>query len=30
LAGVILLFGVMALMPSRRRESYVRRLRSMQ
>jgi len=30
LAGVILLFGVMALMPSRRRESYVRKLRSMQ
>jgi len=30
LAGVILLFGVMALMPSRTRESYVRKLRSMQ
>jgi len=30
LAGALLLFGVMALMPSRSRESYVRRLRSMQ
>jgi len=28
LAGALLLFGVMALMPSRTRESYVRRLRS--
>ena len=30
LAGALLLFGVMALMPSRSRESYVRRLRSKQ
>ena len=30
LAGALVLFGLMALMPSRSRESYVRRLRSKQ